>query len=74
MLLFRGGMLMQLTRDQTLRADLAATPQPTPVARALKDVEHILTSAIGAGWNGLSVRAEHFRLETTIPCCFAPTG
>jgi len=60
--LFRGGMLTQLTRDQTLRADLAATPQPTPVARALKDVEHILTSAIGAGGNGLSVIAEHFRL------------
>jgi serine/threonine protein phosphatase PrpC len=35
--LFRGGMLTQLTRDQTLRADLASTLQPTPVARALKD-------------------------------------
>jgi protein phosphatase len=32
------------------------------VARALKDVEHILTGAIGAGGNGPSVRAEHFRL------------
>ena len=60
--LFRGGMLTQLTRDQTLRAHLAATPQPTPVARALEDVEHILTSAIGAGGNGLRVIAEHFRL------------
>ena len=55
-------MLTQLTRDQTLRADLAATPQPTPVARALEDVEHMLTSAIGAGGNGLRVIAEHFRL------------
>jgi serine/threonine protein phosphatase PrpC len=60
--LFRGGMLTQLTRDQTLRARPRATPQPTPVARALEDVEHILTSAIGAGGNGLSVIAEHFRL------------
>ena len=69
--LFRDGMLTQLTRDQTLRADLAATPQPTPVARALKDVEHILTSAIGAGGNGLSMRAEHFRLadDDTLLLC-----
>jgi len=60
--LSRDGMLTQLTRDQTLRAQLAATPQPTPVARALEDVEHILTSAIGAGGNGPGVIVEHFRL------------
>lgn len=61
--LFRDGRLTQLTSDQTLRAQLAATPQPTPVARALEDVEHILTSAIGAGGSEPSVIAEHFRLE-----------
>jgi protein phosphatase len=41
------------------------------VTRALEDVEHILTSAIGAGSNGPDVIVEHFRLadDDTLLLC-----
>ena len=60
--LFREGLLTQLTRDQTLRERLASSPQPTPVGRALEDVQHVLTNAVGAGGDGPGVMVEHFRL------------
>ena len=50
--LFRKGLLTQLTRDQTLRERLASIPQPTPVARGMEDMQHILTNSIGAEGNG----------------------
>jgi protein phosphatase len=61
--LFRKGRLTQLTRDQTLRQQLASSRQPTPVERALEDVHHILTSAIGVDTDRAAVVVEHFRLE-----------
>ena len=60
--LFRNGQLTQLTRDQTVRARLVSTPQPTPVDRALEDAQHVLTNAIGMGAAGVNVMVEHFRL------------
>jgi PPM family protein phosphatase len=69
--LFRKGLLTQLTRDQTLRERLASSPQPTPVARALEDVQHILTNAIGTAGNGPGVIVEHFQLvdDDTLLLC-----
>jgi PPM family protein phosphatase len=60
--LFRKGVLTQLTRDQTLRERLATTPQPTPVGRAIEDLRHLLTNAIGGDSNSPGVRVEQFRL------------
>jgi serine/threonine protein phosphatase PrpC len=61
--LFRKGVLTQLTRDQTLQARLASTPQPTAVRRALEDGAHILTNATGADPGGPGAIVEQFRLE-----------
>lgn len=68
---FRNGQLTQLTRDQTVRARLVSTPQPTPVDRALEDAQHVLTNAIGMGAGGLNVMVEHFRLadDDTVLLC-----
>src|SRR4030095_1456056 len=61
--LFRNGLLPQLTRDQTLRARLASSPQPTPVEQGLEDGAHILTHSIGADADHPGVIVEHFRLD-----------
>jgi PPM family protein phosphatase len=60
--LFRKGRLTQLTRDQTLRERLAASPQPTSVERGLEDAAHILTTSVGANAAAPGVIVEQFRL------------
>jgi protein phosphatase len=60
--LFRDGRLVQLTRDQTLRERLAASPLPTPIGPGIEDVQHILTNALGASISGPGTTVEHFRL------------
>lgn len=69
--LFRDGILVQLTHDQTLRERLATAPYPTPVGQAIEDVQHILTNVVGAGVNGPGVIVEHFRLadDDTLLLC-----
>jgi serine/threonine protein phosphatase PrpC len=69
--LFRGGVLVQLTRDQTLRERRAAAPHPIPVGQAIEDVQHILTNVIGARVDGPGVIVEHFRLadDDTLLLC-----
>jgi protein phosphatase len=60
--LFRDGVLVQLTRDDTLRERRAVSPHPIPIGRAVEDIAHILTHAVGAGATDSGVAAEHFRL------------
>ncbi len=60
--LFRDGVLVQLTRDQTLRERRAISPHPIPLGQAIEDVQHVLTDVVGAGSNGPGVIVEHFRL------------
>jgi len=69
--LFRQGMLVQLTLDQTLRERLSTSPHPTPVGQAIEDVEHMLTNVVGAGRNGPGAIVEHFRLadDDTLLLC-----
>ena len=62
--LFRNGILVQLTRDHTLRERLSTASHPVPVGQAIDDVRHILTHAVGAGANGPGVVVEHFRLAS----------
>jgi protein phosphatase len=60
--LFRDGLLVQLTRDHTLRERRAVSPHPIPIGQAIEDVTHILTHAVGAASNDSGVVVEHFRL------------
>jgi len=60
---FRGGVLVQLTNDQTLRERRAISPYPIPVGQVLEDVQHVLTNVVGAGGDGPGVIVEHFRLS-----------
>ena len=64
-------MLVQLTRDQTLRERLATSPHPTPVGQAIEDAQHLLTNVVGAGLNSPRVIVEHFRLadDDTLLLC-----
>jgi PPM family protein phosphatase len=59
---FRDGLLVQLTRDHTLRERRAISPHPIPVGQAIEDASHFLTHAIGADGNDPGVIVEHFRL------------
>jgi PPM family protein phosphatase len=61
--LFRQGLLVQLTRDHTLRDRLATSPHPIPIGPAIEDLQHILTNVVGVGLDGPGVLVEHFRLE-----------
>ena len=61
--LFRKGMLVQLTRDHTLRERLATPPYPTPVGQGIEDARHLLTDVVGAGPDDPAVIVEQFRLE-----------
>ena len=69
--LFREGVLVQLTRDQTLRERLSTSRHPTAVGQAIEDVQHILTNVVGAAANGPGVIVEHFRLvdDDTLLLC-----
>jgi protein phosphatase len=60
--LFRDGMLVQLTRDHTLRERRAVSAHPIPIGQAIEDVTHILTHAVGAAGSDAGVVVEHFRL------------
>ena len=60
--LFRDGLLVQLTRDHTLRERRAVSSHPIPIGQAIEDVTHILTHAVGAAGGGSAVVVEHFRL------------
>jgi PPM family protein phosphatase len=60
--LFRDGVLVQLTRDHTLRERRALSPHPIPIGQAIEDVTHILTHAVGAARNDSGAIVEHFRL------------
>jgi serine/threonine protein phosphatase PrpC len=60
--LFRDGLLVQLTRDQTLRERLLPSPHPTAIGQAIEDAQHVLTHVVGADANGPGVIVEHFRL------------
>jgi len=61
--LFRNGVLTQLTRDQTMAGNLAASKRPVPVERSAQDLQHILTDAIGAGGSPPKIDVEQFRLK-----------
>jgi serine/threonine protein phosphatase PrpC len=61
--LFRNGGLTQLTRDQTMAENLAASKRPVPLERSAQDLQHILTDAIGAGGSPPTVDVEQFRLK-----------
>jgi protein phosphatase len=60
--LFRDGVLVQLTRDHTLREHRANSQYPVSLGQVVDDVKHILTHAIGAALSGPNVIVEHFRL------------
>jgi protein phosphatase len=60
--LSRDGVLVQLTRDHTLRERRAVSPYPIPIGQAIEDVTHILTHAVGAAGSDSAVVVEHFRL------------
>jgi PPM family protein phosphatase len=69
--LFRDGLFVQLTRDQTLRDRLTTSNHPIPIGQAIEDVRHILTHVIGAGSNGPGTIVEQFRLgdhDTLLLC------
>jgi len=61
--LFRQGRLTQLTRDQTLAENLAASKRPVPLERSAQDLQHILTDALGSGGTPPTVQVEQFRLK-----------
>ena len=60
--LFRDGLFVPLTRDDTLRERRAISPYPIPVGQAIEDASHLLTHAIGADSSNPGVIVEHFRL------------
>lgn len=60
--LYREGQLTQLTRDQTIRQQLADTRRPAAVEPGIQDLEHLLTDAIG-GATAPSVAVDHYRLR-----------
>ena len=67
--LFRDGMLVQLTRDDTLEEHRATSPHPIRIGRSVEDVSHVITHAVGSG--GGRVVVEHFRLadDDTLLLC-----
>ena len=69
--LFRDGLLVQLTRDRTLRERLSPSPHPTAIGQAIEDAQHVLTHVVGADANGPGVIVEHFRLfdDDTLLLC-----
>lgn len=69
--MFRDGLLVQLTRDQTLRERLSPSPHPTAIGQAIEDAQHVLTHVVGADANGPGVVVEHFRLfdDDTLLLC-----
>jgi len=69
--LFRRGLLVQLTRDQTLRERRSTSSHPIPVGQAIEDDQHVLTNVVGAGPSGPGVIVEHFRLadDDTLVLC-----
>jgi serine/threonine protein phosphatase PrpC len=68
--LFRNGMLVQLTRDDTLEEHRATSPHPIRIGRTVEDVSHVVTRAVG-GDDGGRVVVEHFRLadDDTLLLC-----
>ena len=60
--LFRKGLLVQLTRDHTLRERRGNSAFPVPLGRGIDDIEHVLTDAVGAAGDGPNAIVEHFRL------------
>lgn len=61
--LFRDGQLTQLTRDHTIKERATVRDRPPDVKPVAKDLQHLLTDAIGAGQAGaLRVDVEHFHL------------
>jgi PPM family protein phosphatase len=68
--LFRNGMLVRLTRDDTLEQHRATSPHPIRLGRTVEDVRHVVTRAVGGG-NGGRVVVEHFRLadDDTLLLC-----
>ena len=59
--LFRNGLLVQLTRDDTLEEHRATSSHPIRVGRPVEDVTHVITDTVG-GADGGRVVVEHFRL------------
>jgi protein phosphatase len=68
--LFRNGLLVQLTRDDTLEEHRATSPHPIRIRRTVEDVRHVVTHAVGGG-DGGRVVVEHFRLadDDTLLLC-----
>jgi len=68
--LFRNGILVQLTRDDTLEEHRATSQHPIRLDRTVEDVRHVVTHAAGAG-DGGRVVVEHFRLadDDTLLLC-----
>jgi protein phosphatase len=60
---FREGALTQLTRDHTMARQIATAKSPVGLERSARDLQHILTDAIGAGGNAPVVDVEQFRLK-----------
>lgn len=61
--LFRNGELTPLTTDQTLKHRLETTPGLQPAERTTRDLQHILTDAIGGRSGEPQVEIEHYWLK-----------
>jgi PPM family protein phosphatase len=61
--LFRGGVLTPLTRDHTLKQQMADTRRPASVEKHAQDLRHILTDALGSRGGPPAVDVERFKLQ-----------
>jgi len=61
--LLRGGILAQLTRDQTFGQHVVDTGRPAPIELAAHDLRHILTDAIGGRAGRTNIQIGEFRLQ-----------
>lgn len=60
--LFRGGVLTQLTVDDTLEKLRLKTPGPTLLEQSKRDVTHVVTQTIGGRLDEPNTTIEHFQL------------
>jgi protein phosphatase len=61
--LFRDGALTLLTRDHTVERHLADIGTPVAIERRARDLQHILTDAVGASADYPLVEVERFTLQ-----------
>jgi serine/threonine protein phosphatase PrpC len=61
--LFRDGALTLLTRDHTVERHFADIGTPVAIERRARDLQHILTDAVGASADYPLVEVERFTLQ-----------